>query len=131
MIELVAKSILDETRNGQAVSQPRPVFDWDQFAEIEAAIGAANARLLLTLLFEEASTRPAIITRLALANSTLALVTEAHAMRGAAGNVGATWLAEAARSLETAIAQGMLIAPAIEEIRLASLATIDEISTRL
>lgn len=57
----------------------------------------------------------------------MAAVTEAHALRGAAGRVGASRLAAVPASLEAAAVGGKPTGLAADEITAAAAATIDEI----
>jgi HPt (histidine-containing phosphotransfer) domain-containing protein len=119
------------TASADTVEELPAVFDWAQFADIEKAVGSENGHLLLTLLATEASTRPSVIVKLASAGSVLTLMAEAHALRGAAGNVGASRLAEAAKALEVAIREGLPTGSIIAEVEIAGAATLDAISERL
>ncbi|WP_331010082.1 PAS domain S-box protein [Sphingomonas sp.] len=78
------------------------VLDADQIGDLRCALGEETVTLLLDMLVEEARVRPARV-QASLAEGALdAAGREAHALLGAAGNVGATRLAQAARAVEHA-----------------------------
>ncbi|PCD03891.1 hypothetical protein COC42_06070 [Sphingomonas spermidinifaciens] len=83
-----------------------PVLDAAKLADLEATIGAANTDRLLAMMTDELGRAPGAIAGLIDAGEDEALATAAHALKGAALNVGAARVADIARRIERACEAG-------------------------
>ncbi len=107
--------------SGATTGEPRTPLDDRTLAEVRSMLGPARLDDLLEMLSCELETRPKSI-REALADHDLERATaEAHSLKGAAANLGAREVAQAAAGLEDAIAAAAMgnrsgIAPAIREL---------------
>lgn len=83
-----------------------PLLDTGKLADLEATIGRANVDRLLAMMADELAHAPAAIARLIEIDDRDAAAPAAHALKGAALNVGATRIADLARRIEQACEAG-------------------------
>lgn len=83
-----------------------PLLDTAKLAELEATIGAGNIDRLLAMMADELAHAPGAIARLIEIDDRAAAAPAAHALKGAALNVGALRIADLARRIETACEAG-------------------------
>ncbi|MEZ0498189.1 PAS domain-containing protein [Sphingomonas sp. IW22] len=91
------------------VTQPAPaapaalvLLNDDKLASLESTVGGALVERFLQMLSDEVSKRPPLIARLIAEGDRAAAGAEAHALKGAALNIGADRIADVANRIETA-----------------------------
>lgn len=100
-----------------------PALDAAKLNALAATIGEANVAHFLDMLAAEVASRPQAIARLIEIDSRVAAASEAHALAGAALNIGAIRIAEVARRIERACEAGAPLAPLASELLDAAAAT--------
>lgn len=119
--------------NDPSTTPPAPtgeVFDEAKLDRLEAAMGAGAIDRLLGMLDEELRTRPAALQRLIAIGATSAIATEAHALKGAAFNIGAVLVGDIARRIETQGDAGHDLSQLAQELMAAAHATRAAIDDR-
>lgn len=86
--------------------QAPPLLDTAKLTELEATIGAANVDRLMAMMADELTRSPGAIARLIERGDHGAAGPAAHALKGAALNVGAARIADLARRIEQACDAG-------------------------
>ncbi|WP_315763244.1 PAS domain S-box protein [Sphingomonas sp. Y38-1Y] len=126
-------ALLDRLRQlaDAAPRDERPILNAAKLDALRATIGEDNARRLLAMMRDEVAARPEGIARLIETDARVAAAAEAHALKGAALNVGADRIAEVARRIETACEAGATLSPLVPELLAAAAATRAAIERRI
>ncbi len=96
-----AEMLPPESRNEAPRNAQAKLFDLDRYHELQAVLGPDQVAVLLQMLVGELDQRPARIRQLLLSGDLEGARAEAHSLKGAAGNVGATALGQIAALLES------------------------------
>jgi CheY-like chemotaxis protein len=108
-----------------------PLLDEGKLTSLDHVVGQAGTRKLLDLLRVELDERPQLIVGMIERGSRSAVMAEAHALKGATFNVGATRVGAIARRIELACDDDVPLAPLGRELLTAALATRQAIAMRL